>query len=75
MNEMSDEFRAKLKVLSPEDRKAVMTGFTYRVGPPTGKAEYARDLEEAASIRRRNAGESQAQITALPWERSPKAKA
>lgn len=71
MSEMSDEFRAKLKVLSPEDRKAVMSGFTYRLDFQGDKVDYARGLQSAIDMSRRNAGESQAQITTLPWERKP----
>lgn len=64
-------FERQLAALTPEDRQAVTDGFTYRLVHPGRVVEYARSLQQAIDIRQRKAGEQQAQITALPWERKP----
>lgn len=68
---MSEEFEAKLKALSPEDRQAVKDGFTYKLDREGGRSEYARGLQDAVDKRQVKAGEAQSKITALPWVRVP----
>ncbi len=68
---MTDIFEKQLATLNPEDRQAVADGFAYRMTHPGGSIEYARDLQHAIDIRQCKLGERQAQIDALPWERTP----